>query len=333
MSEALLHAAPTGIARELRTAQIKGLGHHAPARVVPNARIAERIGVDEEWIVRRTGIESRRWAAEDETLTDMAVSAGARALADADVAAADVDLVLVGTMSQDDLLPHAAPVVATRLGATRAGAIDVGAACTGWLAALQLATAQVETGRAEQVLVIGADRLSMFLDLDDPQTAALFGDGAGAVVVSAAGEDEGTGIGPIALAADGELADRITLARDEARLRMDGHSTYQVAVKRLTEITQEVCDRAGVGLDDIDLFVYHQANGRIIRAVGERLGLPSERVADYVAGMANTSAASIPLTLALLREDGRLRIGQRVLVAAIGAGFTWGAGVLEWGIG
>jgi 3-oxoacyl-[acyl-carrier-protein] synthase-3 len=326
----------------LRVARIAGLGHHVPARVVHNSELAERFGVDDEWIVRRTGIHSRRWAAEDEGLDDMAVAAGARALEDAGMDAADVDLVLVATVSQDQLIPNSAPVVASRLGAARAGAIDIGAACTGWLSALTLAAAQVEAGRASTVLVIGADRLSSFLDLDDPKTSALFGDGAGAVVVSAEGERSdgegpararGTGIGPIALEADGELADRLFATREDGHIRMDGHSTYQVAVKHLTAITLEVCDRAGVELDDIDLFVYHQANGRIIRAVGERLGAPTERVADYVAGMANTSAASVPLALSMLREDGRLRIGQRVLVAAMGAGFVWGAGLLEWGIG
>jgi 3-oxoacyl-[acyl-carrier-protein] synthase-3 len=344
MSDTALEAAVAGGERApVRTARIAGLGHYAPERVVPNALIAERIGVDDEWIVRRTGIRSRRWAAEDETLADMAVAAGTRALADAGVDAAAIDLVLVATMTADQICPNAAPVVAHALGAHAAGAIDVGAACTGWLAGLRLAAGQVESGRAERVLLIGADRLSSLLNLDDPATASLFGDGAGAVVIAAGDErsgDEGSalgrgvGIGPIVLASDGSLGDRITAGYgDDRALKMDGHSTYQVAVKRLTECTVAACERAGVELDDIDLFVYHQANGRIIRAVGQRLELPEERVADYVAGMANTSAASIPLALGLLREDGRLRIGHRVLVAAIGGGFTWGAGVVEWGIG
>jgi 3-oxoacyl-[acyl-carrier-protein] synthase-3 len=342
MPETATHAAATADGRPaLRTAQITGLGYHAPARVVPNAPIAARTGVDDEWIVRRTGIHSRRWAADDETLADMAVSAGARALEDAGIQAADIDLLLVATMSADQICPNAAPVVANTLGAHAAGAIDVGAACTGWLAGLRLAAGQVESGRADRVLLIGADRLSGLTDPDDRATASLFGDGAGAVVLAAEGERSGDeraargsgGVGPIVLAADGSLGDRITADWDTRYLRMDGHSTYQVAVKRLTESTLAACERAGVALEDIDLFVYHQANGRIIRAVGQRLELPEEKVADYVAGMANTSAASIPLALGLLREEGRLRIGHRVLVAAIGGGFTWGAGVVEWGIG
>jgi 3-oxoacyl-[acyl-carrier-protein] synthase III len=337
MPELAMHTAPLTEGRPiLRTARITGLGHHAPARVVPNSEIAPRIGVDDEWIVRRTGIRSRRWAEDGETLADMALVAATRALEDAGVDPAAIDLLLVATMSADQVTPNAAPVVAHALGAVNAGAIDVGAACTGWLAGLRLAAGQVESGRAERVLLIGADRLSGLTDPDDPATAALFADGAGAVVIEASGTDDGPAypIGPIMLAADGGLGDRITAGYGEDRfLRMDGHSTYQVAVKRLTEATQIAVERAGLTLDDIDLFVYHQANGRIIRAVGQRLDLPEAKVADYVAGMANTSAASIPLTMGLLREDGRLRIGQRVLVAAIGAGFTWGAGIVDWGIG
>jgi 3-oxoacyl-[acyl-carrier-protein] synthase-3 len=312
-----------------RTARVVGLGHHVPPEVVPNGPIAERIGVDDAWIVKRTGIHSRRRAAPADRLSDLATFASRRALTDAGVDARDVDLVLVATMTPDEITPNTAPLVAHALGAERAGAIDVGAACTGWLAALRLGAAQVETGRADTVLVVGAEHLTRLVDYDDPKTAALFGDGAGAVVLGASGAGE---VGPILLAADGGLADRITATFDDPRLRMDGHSTYQVAVKRLSEATVAAVARAGLELDDVDLFVYHQANGRIIRAVGEKLDLPPARVADYVAHMANTSAASIPLTLSLLREDGRLRPGQKVVVAAIGAGFTWGAGVLEWGV-
>jgi 3-oxoacyl-[acyl-carrier-protein] synthase-3 len=312
-----------------RTSRILGLGHHVPPEVVPNGPIAERIGVDDAWIVKRTGIKSRRRALPDERLTDYATFAGRRALTDAGVDPRDVDLVLVATMTPDDITPNAAPVVAEALGADSAGAIDIGAACTGWLAALRLAAGQVETGRAERVLVIGAELLTRITNFDDPKTAMLFGDGAGAVLVGCDGDGD---IGPIVLSADGSLADRITASHDKRVLEMDGHSTYQVAVKRLSEATVAAVARSGLELDDIDLFVYHQANGRIIKAVGDRLDLEPARVADYVAHMANTSAASIPLTLSLLREDGRLRFGQKVLLAAIGAGFTWGAGVIEWGI-
>jgi len=164
---------------------------------------------------------------------------------------------------------------------------------------------------------------------DDKRTASLFGDGAGAVVLSPEGEGS---IGPILLSSDGSMAETIIATHTERLLIMDGHTTFNTAIKVLVESTYQACERAGVTLEDIDLFVYHQANGRILKTVGEKLGLPAERVADYVGEMGNTSAASIPVTLSLLREDGRLQPGQRLLLSAVGAGFTWGAGVVEWGV-
>jgi len=311
-----------------RTARVVGLGHKLPDRVVPNGPIAERIGVDAEWIVRRTGIRERRYAAPEERTSDLAVAAGRRALQDADLKPSDVDLVLVATMTPDELTPNTAPLVAEDLG-IGVGAFDVGAACTGWLSALSTGAALVETGRSDAALVIGAETLSRVTNFDDKRTASLFGDGAGAVVLSAHGEGQ---IGPIVLASDGSMGDTITATHAERLLVMDGHTTFNKAVKVLADSTREACELAGVGLDEIDLFVYHQANGRILRAVAEKLELPEERVADYVGETGNTSAASIPLTLSLLREDGRLRPGQRLLLSAVGAGFTWGAGVVEWGV-
>jgi 3-oxoacyl-[acyl-carrier-protein] synthase-3 len=312
-----------------RTASIVGLGHWSPAEVVPNSALAGRLGVDDAWIVKRTGVHTRRRAAPTERLSDMATWAARRAINDAGIDPYELDLVLVATMSQDEITPNTAPLVAHELGAERAGAMDIGAACSGFLAALRMAAGQIETGRADKILVVGAEALTRLVDYDDPKTAHLFGDGAGAVVLGADGAGQ---IGPIMLAADGGLGPAITCSYEDRVIKMDGHSTYQTAVKRLTEATVAAVARAGLELDDVDLFVYHQANGRIIRAVGERLDLEPAKVADYVAHMANTSAASIPLTLSLLREDNRLRPGQKVLVAAIGAGFTWGAGIVEWGI-
>jgi 3-oxoacyl-[acyl-carrier-protein] synthase III len=231
-------------------------------------------------------------------------------------------------MTPDELTPNTAPLVADALG-LKVAAFDVGAACTGWLSALSTGAAQIETGRAERVLVIGAETLSRITNPDDKRTASLFGDGAGAVVLSPDGDGA---IGPILLASDGSMGDTITATHAERMLVMDGHTTFNMAVKVMSESTVEAVGRAGLTLDDVDLFVYHQANGRILKLVAEKLGLPVDRVADYVGETGNTSAASIPLTLSLLREDGRLRPGQTVLVAAVGAGFTWGAGVLEWGV-
>jgi 3-oxoacyl-[acyl-carrier-protein] synthase-3 len=219
--------------------------------------------------------------------------------------------------------------VAHALGAEHAATIDIGAACSGWLSALQLAAGQIETGRAQTALVIGAEVLTRLTNWDDRKTAALFGDGAGAIVLGAEGDGA---VGPIILRADGSLAEAIVATHEERFLRMDGHSTFQAAVRVLTDSTRDACRLAGRRLDDIDLFVYHQANGRILRAVAERLDLEPARVADYIAETGNTSAASIPLTLSLAREDGRLRAGHQVLVGAVGGGFTWGAGVIDWGL-
>jgi len=315
--------------RVVRHASILGLGHALPERVVHNAEIGARIGRDDAWIVKRTGVRSRRHLAPGERVTDLAIAAARRALADADLEGAAIDRVIVATMTPDEVTPNTAPLVAHALGADGAGAYDVDAACTGWVAAVDAAAAQVETGRADHVLVIGAEALSRLIDFDDPKTAFLFADAAGAVVLGPDGEGS---VGPMLLHADGGIGDYIVAERDGGKLRMDGHGTFQVAVARLAELTREVLAAAGLADDDVDLFVFHQANSRILRSVGERLALPAGRVPDYVAETANTSAASIPLTLSLARADGRLRRGDRVFVAGIGAGFTWGGGIIEWGI-
>jgi len=314
--------------RATRTAAVFGLGHHLPETVVSNLPIAERLGIDEGWIVKRTGIRARRHALPSERLSDLALASARAAIDEAGVDPAALDAVLVATTSADDLLPNAAPIVATELGAGRANAFDVGAACTGWVSALSAGAGMIESGRAETVLVVGVDALSRFTDFDDKRTAALFGDAAGAVVLGAQGEGS---VGPFVFGSDATLADAITIGREDALIRMDGHTTFNAAVAALTQSARDACSLAGTDLSQIDLFVFHQANGRITRAVAERLGLPEERVADYVAETGNTSAASIPLALAFAREDGRLHAGDTVLVAAVGAGFTWGATVIEWG--
>ena len=235
---------------------------------------------------------------------------------------------LVATTTQDELLPNAAPLVAAALDATRAGAIDVGAACTAFVAGLALGAAQIESERADTVLVIGADVLTRYVDRDDKRTAALFGDGAGAVLMTAAEEGR---TGPVVLHADGTMPDLIRAPYPEPTIRMRGHETFKHAVARIAEVTVEAMSAAGVEADEIDLFVYHQANRRITRAVGERLALPAERVVDCIDRYGNTSAASIPIALAEAEADGRLTPGARILVAGFGAGLTWGGTVLEWG--
>ena len=313
--------------RAHRSAGVLGCATALPETVVDSAAIAARLEVPESWIVSRTGIRSRRVLGQGERLSDLAAAAGAAALARAGVEAAELDLVVVATMTADETAPNAAPLVAYALGAERAGAFDVGAACTGFLAALASGAAWIEAGRAGLVLVIGADAMSRVTDPEDRQTAALFGDGAGAVVM---GAGQGGGLGPVIMRHDGAHAEVIRVTRDRRVVEMQGQETFRHAVNRLVEVVPQAAQAAGLSLDEIDVFAFHQANGRITRAVGARLGLVSERVVDCIADQGNTSASTLPLTLARAEADGRLRPGARVLMAAFGAGFTWGGAVLWW---
>jgi 3-oxoacyl-[acyl-carrier-protein] synthase III len=300
-----------------------------PDRRVTNREIAQHVGVDEDWISKRTGTASRPWAQDGERLSDFAARAGALALERAGLDAAELDLVLVATSTADEITPNAAPLVAGQLGAERAGALDLGSACTGWLAGLSLAAGQIESGRARHALVIGADFLSRFLDFSDRDTATLFADGAGAAVLSPASETGGW-IGTVVLHADSTGAEWIKLERG-GRISMQGQETFRAAVSCLASVTQEALSAAGTQLDNVDLFVYHQANSRIIRAVGQRLGLERSRVLDYVDRFANSSTATLPIALAVAEQEGRLAPGSRVLLASFGGGFTWGATVITWG--
>jgi 3-oxoacyl-[acyl-carrier-protein] synthase-3 len=314
--------------RALRTAGIAGLGAALPERIVPNAEIAASLGVDSKWIERRTGIRERRYAAPGQRVSELATSAGRMALEDAGLDAAELDMVLVATLASDEITPNTAPLVAYELGATRAAAFDVGAACTGALAALAHATAWVEAGRGRHVLVIGAEILTRYIDFDDRRTAPLFGDGAGALVVSADADGE---IGPFVLGSDGAAAPAIRATRERGVLEMDGHETFLMATHRLATSTVEVLELAELTLADVDLFVYHQANARILAAVADRLELSHERVFDCIASFGNTSAASVPLALSEAARAGALQRGARVVVGAVGAGLVWGATVLTWG--
>jgi 3-oxoacyl-[acyl-carrier-protein] synthase-3 len=308
---------------------VTAVGSALPAEVVSNREIAERIGVTERWIESRTGVQERRRAAPGERVADLAARAGSDALQRASVEPSSIDLVVVATCSADAAVPATAPLVAGVLGADRAGAFDVNAACTGFLSALDLGCAQVESGRIANALVIGAEVMSRLVNPSDRRTAALFGDGAGAVVVEGSGAAR---IGPTVLRSDAAGAVHIhTEGHERESLQMDGHETFKAAVARLSEVTLEALAAAEQDLADVDLFVYHQANGRILTAVGEKLGLPPSRVVNAIGGLGNTSAASIPLALAAAERDGVLAPGTRVLLAAFGAGFTWGATTLTWG--
>ena len=326
---AAVTATPMPWERHLRAAALASVAMAVPERVVTNATVAEGAGVTEQWIVHRTGVHERRHVSDGERLQDLATAAGRKALHDAGVDASELDLVLVATLTPDELTPNCAPLVAHDLGATRAGAMDVSAACTGFLSALALASAQVEGGRAENVLVIGADVLSRFVDKTDRGTAALFADGAGAAVVAPSENGRGR-IGHIVLQCDGSGAKSIEATHEDQVIRMQGHDTFKAAVHRMSEATIEATHRADLDLDDIGLFVYHQANARILAAVGDRLGLDPARVINSIDRYGNTSAATLPIALADARERGMLEPDMHVLLAAFGAGFTWGAGVIEW---
>jgi 3-oxoacyl-[acyl-carrier-protein] synthase-3 len=303
-----------------------------PARRLTTAELAERFGLSEEWIVSRTGVRERPVARPDERLSDFAASAGFQALERAGVAPEEVDLVIAATMTQDELTPNTAPLVAHAIGAHRAGAYDIGAACTAFLSGVSIAAAQIETGRCRWVLVVGADFITRINNWEDKKSAPLFADAAGAAVFGPATAGDYGAVGPIVLGADGSQAARaIVIDHADRKIRMDGPEVYRHAVARMAESSLQAVERAGITLDDIDLFVYHQANARITRALGERLGLDPDKVVDCIENLGNSSAATLPLALSVAERDGRLKPGARVLLAAFGGGFTWGGGVIEWG--
>jgi len=311
-------------------AAIAGVGMALPGRFVSNEQLAAGLDVDSAWIAKRTGTRERPWARDEERLSQLAADAGRAALEHAGVEPSELDLVLVATSTADEITPNAAPLVAGLIGAPGAGALDVGAACTGWLSALAMACGQVESGRARHALVVGADFLSRFLDVSDRNTAPLFADGAGAAVVSATDSPTGR-IGPIMLRSDPSRSHLIRLSRGD-HIRMEGHESFRAAVAAMTRVTAEALDASDCRLEDIDLFVYHQANSRILRAVGERLGLPADRVVDYVGRFANSSTATLPIALTVALSEGRLAPGHRVLLSAFGGGLTWGGTVVQWSV-
>ena len=326
--------------RTVTPAAILSVATELPPDRLTNAELAEQLGVTEDWIMSRTGIRERRRARPEDRFSDYATRAGAQALEAAGVEAANLDLVIVATLSQDELTPNTAPIVAHNLGATRAGAFDVGAACTAFLAALAQGCANIESGRARYVLVVGGDFVTRLVDYTDKRSAPLFADAAGAVVLGpahppASSTDEGAedrgAIGPIVLGADGSHAETLFVTIAERKVRMDGPQVFRHAVDRMSEVTLDVINRAGLTLSDIDLFIFHQANARITRALGERLGLDPDRVVECIETIGNASAATLPVGLATALADGRLQPGANVLLAAFGAGFTWGGGVVRWG--
>jgi len=311
----------------VRGAALLGVGSHRPAHREDNVAIAERTGSSDEWIRDRSGIVTRGIAADDESTVDMAVSAGGKALAAAGVDARDVGLVLLATCSMPGPLPGGSPEVAYRLGAVDAGASDIGAGCAGFTYALALAADAVRAGSAENVLVIGSEKLMPMVDPDDRGTAFLFGDGAGAAVV---GRSETDGIGRAVWAHDGGQYERLVIDGSPLRLKMDGRAIYRWATTTLPGLARKACAQAGIDPSELAAFVPHQANLRITESVVKALALPdSVVVARDVVDSGNTSAASVPLALTRLVEEGSVRRGDPVLLLGFGAGLTAAGSVVR----
>ena len=324
-------------------AQIVGTGASVPKKILTNADLEKLVETSDEWIVSRTGIKERHIAAESDHFSDFCTRAAEQALKKGHVRAEDLDMILVGTISGDMPFPATSCLVQRNIGATRAAASDVGAACVGFLYALHLADGLIQSGKAENVLVIGGEILSRIVDWTDRNTCVLFGDGAGAVVLQATKGDHGI-LGSL-MKSNGNYHDFICMpgggsdrpANDpksiEERLpfiKMKGNETFKVAVKAMADISQELLTEQGFTHEQIDLFIPHQANLRIIDAVGERLKIDPKKVYKNVDRFGNTSAASIPIALEECVREGRLESGDLVLLTAFGAGLVWGSVLLRW---
>lgn len=310
-------------------AAITGWGSALPSASLDNAELEGRLGLSDDWIFQRTGIRSRGVVSDGETTSSLALDACRTALARADVAPETIDLVIVATATPDYQLPATASIVQARLGCSNAGAFDLNAACSGFLFALAQANALVESGTCRRVLVCGAEALTPIVDYSDRGSCILFGDGAGAVVVERT--QSGGALGPFVMRSDGSDPELLHVRPDERLIRMDGREVYRRAVEGMTEALTEVVAVANIDLDDVDHVVAHQANARIVEAVAARLGMDPVKLVMNIEDVGNTSAASIPLALAGAADHGRFAPGDVVALAAFGAGFAWGAGLLTWG--
>ena len=308
--------------------KILGFGGYQPDKVVTNDDLAKIVDTNDEWIRARTGIQSRRVARDDETVADMAEAAGAKALAASGLEPAEVDLVIVATCSPESPLPNVAATVADRLGIPAPGAYDLNAACAGFCYAVAAASDSVRTGSARNVLVIGAEKMTSWVDWTDRSTCIIFADGAGAAVVGPSGPGEPSGIGPVVWGSAGDQASKITIEGRNGSLKQDGQGVFRWATTAMAPIALEACRRAGVTPAEISAFVPHQANLRIVEAIARRLGIPRERVADDIIHAGNTSSASIPLALARMAEQGRLQPGTPALLIAFGAGLSYASQVI-----
>jgi len=319
-------------------AQVRGVGHYLPDRVVENAEFEKTLDTTDEWIRTRSGIERRHFAAEGETTSQMATAAARAALDDAGMDASDLDAVIVATSTPDLTFPSAATMVQAQLGMTGGFAFDVQAVCAGFVYALTTANALIVAGQARRVMVIGAETFSRIMDWTDRGTCVLFGDGAGALLLEG-GEADGAstdrGILACDLHSDGQYRDILYVdggvsTDTVGKLRMEGKEVFRHAIEKLAATAHAALDKAGLGADDVNWIVPHQANLRIIKGTAQRMGVGMDRVVVTVPDHGNTSAASIPLALSVGRQRGQIKDGDLVVTEAIGGGLAWGSVVLRW---
>ena len=320
---------------------ITGIGAYAPEHVVTNDDLSKLMDTSDEWIVERTGIHERRVAADDQALSDIALPAARAALAQAGLEAGTIDLLIVATITPDMAFPSAGAIIADELGATDAAAYDLSAGCTGFMYAVAQGYGMVAAGLARHALVVGGDVLSRILDWSDRGTAVLFGDGAGAVVLERVSEGgflgfelgaDGSGGPQLYLPAGGSRAPATaeTVAEHQHYVQMNGREVFKFATRILVTSAEKVLAECGKTIDDVDVYIPHQANVRIIDHAAEKLGIPKEKIVVNVERYGNTSSGSIPLALADAQAEGRLQEGALVLMTGMGAGLTWGSGLIEW---
>ncbi|WP_400087955.1 beta-ketoacyl-ACP synthase III [Yoonia sp. R78084] len=322
----------------VRRAVVKGVGHYLPERVVLNAEFEATLDTSDEWIKTRSGIERRHFAAEGETTSDLAIKAAKAALAMADMDGNDIDAIVLATSTADLTFPSAATMVQNAIGNTRGYAFDVQAVCAGFVYALSNANALIVSGQADRVLVIGAETFSRIMDWTDRATCVLFGDGAGALILEAeegTGETSDRGILSVDLNSDGRYKDLLYVdggvsTQNSGMLRMKGSELFRHAVEKLAKTADTALEKVGLGADDIDWVVPHQANIRIIQSTAKKLGIGMDRVIVTVQDHGNTSAASIPLALSVGVQNGQIKQGDLLVTEAIGGGLTWGAVVIRW---
>jgi 3-oxoacyl-[acyl-carrier-protein] synthase-3 len=318
---------------------IKGVGGYLPKRVLTNEDLAKLVDTSDRWITERTGIKERRIAADDELTSTMGVIAAKRALDDAGMAPEDIDLIILATSTPDQTFPATAVTIQAELGMTHGAAFDMQAVCSGFVFALATADSYLKSGQFKRALVIGAEAFSRILDWKDRSTCVLFGDGAGAVVVEAQklnGALTDRGILATCLRSDGRYRDKLYVDGGPSstgtvgHVRMDGPEVFRHAVTKISEVIGTTLEQAGYQASDIDWFVPHQANKRILDGAAKKLGLDKNKIIITLDKHANTSAASIPLALTTGRSDGRIKPGDLVLIEAMGGGFTWGALLIRW---